>query len=315
MNDMTDEELVEYVMLLSKDQEEQQQDQVSAQEISEIQRLLDLEQEEQEEEVRRIQEQIEDAGPSSISGRHEEPVSGEGGYLDDLVSERERREEEDLVQRAIEMSMLDMDPTEDHHGHDHDHGYAQDLDHDHDHDHGHGHSHGAELDHAFRPADWDESQIVNVDSAGLNGQTEQEDQTIVQSILDELEEADFSEAKVQSVNGSTEAWPSIGKATSSSLPNMEVPVNGASPSNGKGKAVVIEEEQPAKKAPMTWSMVARASKDTSSGPGVSTSTSTSSMNGKAPAIIKQYTAPAGQEEIEDEDTLLARILSLSLVEK
>ncbi|KAG0054983.1 hypothetical protein BGZ83_009857 [Gryganskiella cystojenkinii] len=321
MNDMTDQELVEYVMMLSKEHEEQVAEHDSVQEVYEIQRLQELErqqegeEEEEEKELRQLQARFGGAASSSSSSDAAyRGSSSSGGYLDDLVDERERQEEEDLVQRAIELSMLDMNSTEDLHGHNHENGQV--------HHHEYEHEHGSDLDHSFTPSDWDTSHIVDVDDPAYSNKDshiDQEDEVIVRSILNELEQTEHHSANGLHVEVSTEeAWPGIGVSVSSS--SRQILSEEASQDKGKGRSETAgaEREQPAKKAPMTWSMVARASKETQPVAGLSSSsasTSSSSLNQKPPAIIKQYASTATQEEIEDEDTQLARILSLSMVEK
>ncbi|KAF9904663.1 hypothetical protein EC991_002409 [Linnemannia zychae] len=318
MVDMTDEEVVEYVMMLSKEHD----DQDAAIAASELQHIQELEQQEALE--RRLLGEFVNAGEgSSMSTAGSGSPSSTRPATDGLVSEQELDEEEELVRRAIELSMLDAEPVNDHHGH-----HCQD--------------HGQETligldtialdnahDHSHTPLEWEPSQVLDVDANVRDTQVSQEDQAIVNSILKELQEEEEKErAAIESSKAASEVedWPSIGKARST----LETSIS-SSQSSGSitaaASASTSRTEPPQPQNPMakkmTWSMVARSNSETSLGSAASPSTGQGQgaasdkapPQGRQPAIFRQYSQSALQEEIEDEETQLARILSLSMVEK
>ncbi|KAG0085403.1 hypothetical protein BGZ92_009027 [Podila epicladia] len=296
MVDMTDEEVVEYVMMLSKDQEEK--DQV-AQEILEIQRLKEMED-------WLLNKQTNGGEGSSGSAK----VVRITNFVPEAVSDKEREEEEALVQRAIEMSMLDLQELgEDHHYDHHDH-HVHQYDHD-PHDHHHRQYTESEPNgpvggiledqlHVHVPTSWDLSEIVNVDDYKASDNLIREDQRIVQSVLEELLDAEdaleANKAALRTNNDKT--WPSI--ISKSSLNEQKDPQS----SELSTPSPVRDSFPPAQKK-MSWSQVARTT---------SASSPASSTGGQKqqPSIIKTYRS---QENDDDEDTQLARILSLSMIEK
>lgn len=242
----------------------------------------------------------------------------------DFVSEQELDEEEELVRRAIELSMLDVDPSYDHH-------------HDHHHDHQEHNpvapfaldtNASAEVhSHSHQPLEWGSGQVVDVDAKADDTQVSHEDQAIVDSILKELQEEEDMEREAlngtesSTPNGArTEDWPSISRAvptldlagTSSLLPS-------SADAGSTSRSEPVKPQEPAAKK-MTWSMVARTNSESSLGPsgpqgnGQGTGDQTT-PSGRKPAVFREYSQSASQEEIEDEETQLARILSLSMVEK
>ncbi|KAF8934878.1 hypothetical protein BGZ52_002609 [Haplosporangium bisporale] len=298
MVDMTDEEVVEYVMMLSKDQEEKDQ---IAQEIFEVQRLKELED--------RLLDERTNGGEGSTKGAKAVRITS---FVPEAVSDKDREEEEALVQRAIEMSMLDIQGSDedhhhdhpDHHGHDHDHHH-----HDHLYDHHIGavpnESLGGNLDdqlHAHVPTNWDLGDVVNVDNHKASDALAREDQSIVQSVLEELLDAeDAIEANMAALRtNNDESWPSI--VSKPSMSEQMDPQRCELPTASLVRDLPVP--QPQQK--MSWSQVA---KTTSASSLVS---SNGGQKQQQPSIIKTYRP---QEEEEDEATQLARILSLSMIEK
>ncbi|KAG0351050.1 hypothetical protein BG005_009465 [Podila minutissima] len=292
MVDMTDEEVVEYVMMLSKDQEEKDQ---IAQEILEVQRLKEMED--------WLLDEQTNGGEGSSDGAEAVRITN---FVPEAASDKEREEEEALVQRAIEMSMLDMqeldeDRHRDHHGHYHDH----DL-----HDHHHHHytesepngSIGGILEnqlHVHVPTSWDLSDIVNVDNHKASNNIIREDQSIVQSVLEELLDAeDALEANKAALRTNNDkSWPSIISKSSVSEEKDPQESELSTPSPARDPVPPLQQK-------MSWSQVAR----TTSASSLASSTGSQ----KQPSIIKTYRP---RDEDEDEDTQLARILSLSMIEK
>ncbi|KAF9197276.1 hypothetical protein BGZ49_002366 [Haplosporangium sp. Z 27] len=299
MADMTDEEIVEYVMMLSKDQDDQDSSQIAL-EMQQIQEM--------EEELAR--------GKQAISGSSN---GGEGSSTapsrfrslqddDERPTEQELEEEEELVRRAIALSMLDAElPSSDNHqSHLHENCEQEDL----------------PRTHEYQPHSWEPSQIVEVDAVGGESMN-QEDREIVNSILRDLEDEDDENVKSKNIS---EPWPTLGNSstevattTTSGVTSPQPPPplqqtiisqsTGGSSANGNNS----QEESSSKK--MTWSMIARTNSETSisSGLGGQKHGQDSQQQGnRQPVIIRQYPRSASQEEIEDEDTLLARILSLSM---
>lgn len=303
MVDMTDEEVVEYVMMLSKDQE----DQSAAQEVLEMERIRELELEQQRALERLIQSEPSNGGegPSGSSSAPSGTSSLSTAVTSQMnweeqVSQQELEEEEELVRRAIERSLMDMETDGDNlhvqhaadfditdvHGH---HGAHDDCSHDH-------------------AVEWETSHVVDVDTQDCDDLEKREDQRIVQSILQELQQAEEEEGNMDKgknvIKEESEPWPSIAAASSST-------VVGDSTARATG-------EDP-KPQPMTWSMVARTNSEPALAPLANgqdpQDLQQRTPGGRQPAIIKQYTQGASQEEIEDDDTQLARILSLSMIEK
>ncbi|KAF9989158.1 hypothetical protein BGZ75_007413 [Mortierella antarctica] len=302
MVDMTDEEVVEYVMMLSKDQE----DQSAVQEVLEMERIQELEQEQQRALERLIRSEQSHSGGGSLdsSSLPSGPCSSSTATTsrmtgDAEVSQQELEEEEELVRRAIERSLMDMETEGDNlhaqHGADFD---AMDV-----HDH-HG-VHDLPHDHAM---EWETSHVVDVDTQDSGDLEKREDQRIVQSILQELQQAEEAEAKVDkgksAIKEEQELWPSVAAASSSTA------------AGDSTKRTMGEDPKP---QPMTWSMVARTNSETALAPMADGQQPQDQQprtpSGRQPAVIKQYAQQASQEEIEDEDTQMARILSLSMVEK
>lgn len=289
MVDMTDEEVVEYVMMLSKDQEEKDQ---IAQEILEVQRLKELED--------RLLDERTNGGEGSTKGAKAVRITS---FVPEAVSDKDREEEEALVQRAIEMSMLDMQGSDEGHHHDH-------PDH-----HGHYHDHhigavlngslGGNLDdqlHVHVPANWDLGDVVDVDNHKAGDALIREDQSIVQSVLEELLDAeDAIEANMAALRtNDDESWPSI-----VSKPSMSEQMD-SQRSELPTTSPVQDLPVPQPQQKMSWSQMA---KTTSASSLVS---STGGQKQQQPSIIKTYRP---QDEDEDDDTQLARILSLSMIEK
>ncbi|KAG0000043.1 hypothetical protein BGZ80_011550 [Entomortierella chlamydospora] len=297
MVDMTDEEVVEYVMMLSKEHGDQE----SAQTALEMQQILEMEEELARE--KQIRSDLNNGGEGSSTA----PSRLASLQYGEQVTEQELEEEEELVRRAIALSMLDAETPA---GSDFDTHFHESSDHE--------DLHSA---HTHQPLDWEASHIVDVDVIG--GELEQqEDRQIVQSILQEIEDTDDESLKEKI---KSETWPTLGKAsavematgTSSAEPSQSSPPL-ASPQSIKGDSSggSKPEETPTKK--MTWSMVARSNSETSissSSGGQKLGQNAQQQSNRQPALIKQYPRSASQEEIEDEDTQLARILSLSMVEK
>ncbi|KAG9073051.1 hypothetical protein KI688_000834 [Linnemannia hyalina] len=318
MVDMTDEEVVEYVMMLSKEQD----DQDTAIAASELQQIEDLEQQHMLEQ--RLLDEFGNGGEgSSMSNARSVSPSSARPQVNELVSEQELDEEEELVRRAIELSMLDVEPNNDDHDHDHHHdlGASDGLD-TFASDDAHSHSH--------QPLEWEPSQVLDVDAKVSNTHVSQEDQAIVDSILKELQDEEDQARVAMEIDATklstssaavAEDWPSIGKAlptpdSSSLLSSSATTTTAASTSRSEPAA---QPQEPAVKM-MTWSMVARTSSESSlgstgpQGKGQEPSEKVVPA-GRQPAIFRQYSQSAMQEEIEDEETQLARILSLSMVEK
>ncbi|KAG0286770.1 hypothetical protein BGZ96_009179 [Linnemannia gamsii] len=327
MVDMTDEEVVEYVMMLSKEQD----DQDTAIAASALEHIQDLEQQHMLEQ--RLLEEIENGGEGSSMSTSR---SVSRSTANELVSDQELKEEEELVRRAIELSMLDIEPTDDHHDH-----------HDHHHHHHHHHHHenddsgasvGLEafaLDEAHsqchQPLEWDPSQILDVDAEVRDTQVSQEDQVVVDAILKELQdEEDQVRAAIETEHSKSSAshivgaddWPSIGMSlsTSESTGTSSPLFSSATAASASRSEPVVKSQEPAAK--MTWSMVARTNSESSLGSIAIAAQGTGQgpseqvpPAGRQPAIFRQYSQSAMQEEIEDEETQLARILSLSMVEK
>ncbi|KAF9350310.1 hypothetical protein BGX26_011486 [Mortierella sp. AD094] len=298
MVDMTDEEVVEYVMMLSKEQDDQE----SAQIALEMQQIREMEEELAREKQIRFDLSNGGEGSSTVPSRLTSLQD------DKRVTEQELEEEEELVRRAIALSMLDAETpaSSDFDSHAHESCDHEDL-------------HGT---HTYQPLDWETSHIVNVDVIG--GELEQqEDHQIVQSILQELEDTDDENLKG---NIKSEAWPTLGEA---SAVDVATSTSSAEPSQSPSPLLSSQqikgdssgdsnkrEEAPIKK--MTWSMVARTNSETStssSSGGQKLGQDAQQQSNRQPALIRQYPRSASQEEIEDEDTQLARILSLSMVEK
>ncbi|KAK3815974.1 MAG: hypothetical protein J3R72DRAFT_503259 [Linnemannia gamsii] len=328
MVDMTDEEVVEYVMMLSKEHD----DDDAAIAASELQHIQEMEQRQALE--RRLLEEFVNAGEgSSMSTARSGSPPATCPATDSSVSEQELEEEEELVRRAIELSMLDAEPTYDHHDH-HDH-------HDHDHyDHHHRQDHDRETlhgldglasdnvhNHSHKPLEWEPSQVLDVDVSVNDTQVSQEDQAIVDSILKELqeeEEKEMAEAESNKSTAGADDWPTIGKAVSTSetsalsLQSSGLVIAAAASTS---RIEPDQAQEPAAKK-MTWSMVARTNSESLLGSAASQGTGQGQEapdkappHGRQPAIFRQYSQSAMQEEIEDEETQLARILSLSMVEK
>jgi len=298
MVDMTDEEVVEYVMMLSKDQEEKDQ---IAQEILEVQRLKELED-------RQLDERT-NGGEGSSGGAKAIRITS---FVPEAVSDKDREEEEALVQRAIEMSMLDMQGSDEDHHHDHPDHYGHDHNHHH-HDHLHDHRIGAVLNgsldsnlddqrHVHVPTSWDLGDVVDVDNHKASDTLVREDQSIVQSVLEELLDAEdaIEASKAALRTNNDESWPSI--VSKPSTIEQMTPQRSELPTTSQVQD--LPAPQPQQK--MSWSQVART---TSASPLVS---SNGDQKQQQPSIIKTYRP---QEEDEDEDTQLARILSLSIFEK
>ncbi|CAO3570836.1 unnamed protein product [Mortierella alpina] len=316
MVDMTDEEVVEYVMMLSKEQEEQH----AVQEVLEMERIQELELEQQralEELIRSEQSHGGEgysgssSGPSgSLSSSAATATATATATESAEVSQQELEEEEELVRRAIERSLMDMETdgdnlhvqheadfeTMDVHGHHGAHDY-------------HG-VHDCSHDHA---TEWETSHVVDVDTQDGGDLEKREDQRIVQSILQELQQAeDAEEAEIKldkgksSIKEEQEPWPSVAAASSSTMAQ----------DCHSTKRTISEESKP---QPMTWSMVARTNSESALAPVADGQRPQDppqrTPGGRQPAVIKQYAQSASQEEIEDDDTQLARILSLSMVEK
>ncbi|KAF9189264.1 hypothetical protein BGZ51_008189 [Haplosporangium sp. Z 767] len=317
MADMTDEEVVEYVMMLSKDQD----DQDSLREASEMERIHELEQQLALEHQIRLEQSHSGEGPSASASvliapgtsallPTSTPSTVTGRMEDDYVDEHEREEEEALVRKAIAMSLLDMESNGSDHGH-HD-VYSKDND-----------IHCIH-NHVHQPMDWNSSHIMDVDTNAVDDFESHEDQQIVQSILQELENDDDKAEASRADKGKDvqrESWPNVTDVTPKSIgPPLPVSTDESltaaltspiAPSNVSiercGVDQLKQEEAPAKK--LTWSMVART------GTEADATVLSNTGAGRQPVVIKQYAAEASREEIEDEDTQLARILSLSLIEK
>ncbi|KAG0327082.1 hypothetical protein BGZ99_008422 [Dissophora globulifera] len=301
MVDMTDEEVVEYVMMLSKEGDDQEAIQVAA----EMQQIQDMEEELAIKQSLHQQDSLElnDGGEGSSSISTMSDAARSRHFYDDDVTEQELEEEEELVRRAIALSMLDVEESAsgsaDYHGDDHFHGYESDKDGDQD-----------SLSHSYKPLEWEISHVVDVDD--MDGD-DLEDQRIVQAILQELEEEEEDNQGKSSDDGESsrdtqdrnatsapdveaaQRWPTIGASTGSSSSSVD--------------GLAAKDKATGKKE-MTWSMVARTQPESSS-----SSSSSHASWADQPGIIKQYPRSGSQEEIEDEDTQLARILSLSMVEK
>ncbi|KAF9413048.1 hypothetical protein BGZ94_000856 [Podila epigama] len=291
MVDMTDEEIVEYVMMLSKDQDEKEQ---MEQELFEIEQL-------RAQESFLLDERTNGGeGSSSRTSVVRSPL-----YIDEKISDKEREEEEALVQRAIEMSMLDS------HSSDEDHGLHGHL--------GHSHSHSCHssephevLDkpmeeqlHRHVPTPWDMSAIIDVDNVGAVDVHAQEDQQVVQSVLEELLDVeDTLEANKAALRVEDEvSWPSI----------VAKPGTSSQPEVGDTAAPTA-----ASSTIMSWSQVAKTTTKTATTGTHEASTLPSHGDGgrssrKQPLIIKSYERQ--EQDFEDEETQLARILSLSMIEK
>ncbi|KAG0209138.1 hypothetical protein BGX28_010517 [Mortierella sp. GBA30] len=308
MVDMTDEEVVEYVMMLSKDQE----DQNAVQEVLEMERIREMELLEHQHALLLQELSSGGEGPSSPSSVLSAPVISEFSSssttippvaLDADVSQQELEEEEELVRRAIEMSMLDMEPVgDDHHSYNQHEARFDALD-----------THGLESIHSCshdQAVEWESSKVIDVDAQDHDDLTRSEDQRIVQSILQELQETetediDSESPQKQLKQDHEDRWPSISASSSSTAVATD---NGSSSHEGSVDS---------KPKTMTWSMVARSNSETSlaSNHGQSSLQQIQQAGSRQRAIIKQYPQRASQEEIEDDDTQLARILSLSMVEK
>ncbi|KAF9955692.1 hypothetical protein BGZ72_003486 [Mortierella alpina] len=304
MVDMTDEEVVEYVMMLSKDQE----DQSAVQEVLEMERIQELELEQERALERMMRLELSNGGEGS-SGSSSVPsgtfsstaTTGDQMNQDTEVSQQELDEEEELVRRAIERSLMDMETDGDNLHVQH----AADFDTMDAHDH-HG-VHDCSHDHVV---EWETSHVVDVDTQDSDDIEKSEDQQIVQSILQELQQAEKAEGEGKADKGKSaikeerEPWPSVASASSSTVVS--------------GNTVRTIGEDP-KPQPMTWSMVARTNSEPALAPLADGQPAQDQQQrtpgGRQPAVIKQYAHSASQEEIEDDDTQLARILSLSMVEK
>ena len=276
MVDMTDEEVVEYVMMLSKEQD----DRDAAIAVSELQQIEDLEQQHMLEQ--RLLDEFGNGGEgSSMSIARSVSPSSARPQVNELVSEQELDEEEKLVRRAIELSMLDVEPNNDNHDHHHHHGH---------HGHRHHHHHHSEAsdgtdtfasddarNHSHQPLEWEPSQVFDVDAKVSDTHVSQEDQAIVDSILKELQDEE-DQARVAIEIDATKLstpsaavaddWPSIGKAlptpdstSSSSLLSSSATTTAASTSRSESAA---QPQEPAVKK-MTWSMIARTSSESSLG--------------------------------------------------
>ncbi|KAF8946997.1 hypothetical protein BGZ47_010659 [Haplosporangium gracile] len=328
MVDMTDEEVVEYVMMLSKEQD----DQDIAIAASELQQIEDLEQQHILEQ--RLLEEFGNGGEGcSMSTARSVSPSSARPSANESVSELELDEEEELVRRAIELSMLDIESTNDHHDY-HDHH----LHHHHHQDYNLGASIGLEAfdsddahSHSHQPLEWEPSQVLDVDANISDTHVSQEDQVIVDSILKELQDEEDHAGSVIEIKTNksnvpsavlADDWPSIGKvlstsdSTSTSSPLSFNTTTAASTSRSEH---AVQPQEPAVKK-LTWSMVARTNSESSLGSTGSQSKGHGPAEkgppaGRQPAIFRQYSQSAVQEEIEDEETQLARILSLSMVEK
>ncbi|KAF9330264.1 hypothetical protein BG006_006788 [Podila minutissima] len=284
MVDMTDEEVVEYVMMLSKDQEEKDQ---IVQEILEVQRLKEMED--------CLLDEQTNGGEGSSGGAKAVRITN---FVPEAASDKEREEEEALVQRAIEMSMLDMqeldeDRHRDHHGHHHHH-YTESEPNG---------SVGGILEdqlHVHVPTSWDLSDIVNVDNHKASNNLIREDQSIVQSVLEELLDAeDALEANKAALRTNNDkSWPSIISKSSVSEEKDPQESELSTPSPARSSVPPLQQK-------MSWSQVAR----TTSASSLASSTGSQKQQ---LSIIKTYRP---RDEDEDEDTQLARILSLSMIEK
>ncbi|KAF8925358.1 hypothetical protein BGZ58_000875 [Dissophora ornata] len=305
MVDMTDEEVVEYVMMLSKEQEDQEAVQIAL----EMQQIQEMEEELASKQGSQLESS--NGGEGSSNSVLQSPW-GTTRIQDDYVTEQELEEEEELVRRAIAMSMQDAEFSSgsSHHGDDFHHEQASVETKDHD-------SHG----HTYQPLNWESGHVVDVDPMGGDDVERQEDQQIVESILRELEEDDERLGRDVKAENARDAWPSIGANSVAVTSSFVSSLSSSSLSSAHGLANEnsMRDETPTKK--MTWSMVARTNSE-SAVPAASNSQTggehqqaTQSQPNKPSAIIKQYPRGASQEEIEDEDTQLARILSLSMVEK
>ncbi|KAG0337817.1 hypothetical protein BG000_004915 [Podila horticola] len=280
MIDMTDEEVVEYVMMLSKDQEEKDQ---IAQEILEVQRLKELEDQ--------LLVQQTNGGEGSSGSAKAFRITD---IVPETVSDKEREEEEALVQRAIERSMLDMQGSDEDHHHDHHHNLTGPES---------SESIGGILNdqlHVHVPTSWDLSEIVNVDNHKASDNLFLEDQSIVQSVLEELLDAeDALEANKATLRvNNDKSWPSIVSKSSMSEQKDPQGSNLQTPSPAQDPIPLPQQK-------MSWSQVAKTISSLTLAP------STGSQK-QQPSIIKTYRP---QEDDEDEDTQLARILSLSMIEK
>ncbi|KAF9584830.1 hypothetical protein BGW38_005007 [Lunasporangiospora selenospora] len=303
MTDMTDEELVEYVKMLSRDQEEEVDAVRRVMEIQEAE-LLSLDQQQ----LARENANAEGSSSSVSSSTGGRSVTATAAVLGDAVSDRELEEEEELVRRAIEMSMLDMEGESSdwiHSGyHDHaDVGAGFDNHHHFEHCNAQEHAHIA-LDHS-----WVSEDIVDVDT--LDGKDpfrhEEEDAEVVQSVLQELQDAERAREEKQKAlkQDGSDVWPSISiSRTSSSL------ASGSSTSVNEDVSQPQQQQQPQQQAAkMSWSMIARTNSESSL-------PMPSSGAGQKQSIIRAYPTRTQQpHEVEDEETQLARILSLSMVEK
>lgn len=277
MIDMTDEEVVEYVMMLSKDQEEKDQ---IAQEILEVQRLKELED--------RLLDRQTNGGEGSSGSAKAFRITN---IVPETVSDKEREEEEALVQRAIERSMLEMQGSDEDHHLDHLTGPESSE------------SIGGILDdqlHVHVPTSWDLSEIVNVDNHKASDNLFLEDQSIVQSVLEELLDAeDALEANKATLRvNNDKSWPSIVSKSSTSEQKDPQGSDLQRPSPAQDPIPLPQQK-------MSWSQVAKTTSSLTLAP------STGSQK-RQPSIIKTYRP---QEDDEDEDTQLARILSLSMIEK
>ncbi|KAG0241598.1 hypothetical protein BGX31_001031 [Mortierella sp. GBA43] len=269
MADMTDEEVVEYVLMLSK--QDDQNDLEAEQLAREIQLIQQMEDELLEEQQGTYSVLGNGEGSSSLSRSTRSSTAI--GDRDEEVTEQELAEEEELVRRAIEMSLLDSDPSEDVHQ-----AQEEDIQGLHNHD--------------YRPSVWEVDQVVDVDVFQRDEGEKREDEQIVQSILRELEDNGTpGQGSIDGKDDGSKVWPLINGASTSAA---VAPSPAVTPS---------PKDTPASGTPkMSWSMVARTHTE-------------SPASGQQPAIIKQYPQSSSQEDIEDEDTQLARILSLSMVEK
>ncbi|KAF9923703.1 hypothetical protein FBU30_006234 [Linnemannia zychae] len=316
MVDMTDDEVVEYVMMLSREHGDQNSG-ISASELQQIQEL-----EQQDNLERRLRDEFENGGEGySLSAAMSASPTIQI-RADNTVTEQELAEEEELVRRAIELSMLDAELAGNvHDHHNDDYGKITLLD-----------SSPDVLDtaHSYQPQEWDSTQVIDVDSQVHVNQMSEEDQTIVNSILKELQEEEDHQTSPQksypSASPVADDWPSIGKTlpSSESIHSSSLSSSLSSSSTtamSPSQAALTKSPEPVAKK-MTWSMVARthsnsslgSSSSQSNGPGQGV-TEKALPAGRQPAIIRQYSQNATQEEIEDEETQLARILSLSMVEK
>ncbi|KAF9970502.1 hypothetical protein BGZ73_006789 [Actinomortierella ambigua] len=304
-NPMTEEELLEYVMMVSRDHQVTLDERAIARQMARIHAMekapslrsptLTRGRSPLAPSATEAPTEMASSEESHKTTSPEEATTVSPSHLDSVDDE-----EEELVRRAIEMSMAD---TGEQSSNMHDEQVARFLN-----------------SPESPKQNLQEAQPIDVDNLPAISEMAQEDQAIVREILKELEleEAERQAQEEKAMKEQREEWPTLSSGVVGSIyPSTSLKAVAVKDVQDGGEAssttssssftasvatATTESPAPAPAEPpakKSWSMVAKSSLPQTSATSVST----------------LRAIQAAMEEDEDEDAQLARILSLSMVEK